>query len=245
MQIDEEAIELAELFAEQGRFDEAQAILNEQLLRTPNHPLVLEQLADLEAARQAMEPAPASPAAGAPPGYPPAPGPVSRPRGAAPAHHRVSGADAATHYDLGVAYHEMGLHAEAMAELELAARDPERECVSLSMMGVIHLGLGDVDNALEALVRAMTSERKTPEQRLALGYELGGAYEVKGLHDQARECFTWLAQQAPSYDDPRGSVAERLARLRPGQSGAVRRPETLGEGPPSSRDGIDGFRRGG
>ena len=43
--------------------------------------------------------------------------------------------DAATHYDLGVAYKEMGLVTDAIAEFELAARDPGRECVCNSMMG--------------------------------------------------------------------------------------------------------------
>src|SRR5688572_31615124 len=40
---------------------------------------------------------------------------------------QVAEADSATHYDLGVAYKEMGLLGEAIAEFEAAALDPHRE----------------------------------------------------------------------------------------------------------------------
>src|SRR6185369_9842407 len=48
-QFDEAALEEVEFFASQGMFDEARALLQEQLSRLPNHPLLLERQRELEA----------------------------------------------------------------------------------------------------------------------------------------------------------------------------------------------------
>ena len=44
----ESALEEAEFFATRGLYDDARAILDEQLVRLPNHPLLLERLAELD-----------------------------------------------------------------------------------------------------------------------------------------------------------------------------------------------------
>lgn len=51
----EAALEEAEFFASRGLCDDARAILEEQIARLPNHPLVLERLAEVEAQQRAME----------------------------------------------------------------------------------------------------------------------------------------------------------------------------------------------
>ncbi len=47
---------------------------------------------------------------------------------------QISVDDAQSHYDLGVAYKEMGLLEDAVREFEVAARDAKRECVCRSMI---------------------------------------------------------------------------------------------------------------
>ena len=143
--------------------------------------------------------------------------------------HQIDDGDAATHYDLGVAYNEMGLYADAISELTLAARDPYRECVCLSMIGDVHMQLGDIDSALDALHRALNCEHKTRDQELKLGYEIAHTYELKSMPEQAVHYFDWLLKLDPNYADPRGSLAERVHRLRT-ESGPQRRPES----PPDS-----------
>lgn len=139
-------------------------------------------------------------------------------------HAQVDDADAATHYDLGVAYLEMGLHSDAISELTLAARDPSRSCVCLSTIGTIHLQLNDLDQALDALHRALNADQKTREQELALGYEIANTYEMKLMAEQSLKYFEWLAKFDPQYSDPRGTVAQRIERLR-AESGAQLRPQ--------------------
>ena len=300
---DENTLEYAEALANQGRYDEARALLHEQLRASPNHPLVLERLADIDSlAGRASHSGPypvQQPYPGeGPPSQPiplegqqqwdqqayeqhyaqgyeqqgyeqqpysqPAPYSQQPPHSQYPqqqygqeAHYvqeaqeqpgapqsgsqwasevdslldqvregvrnQVAESDAATHYDLGVAYYEMGLHSDAISELTLAARDPARECVCLSMIGNIQLQLGDLDAALDALHRALTAPYKTHEQECALGYEIANTYEYLGQPSEALRYFEWLASIAAEYDDPRGTVAERLHRLR-SESGAVPRP---------------------
>jgi len=276
--IDEDALDRADAFADLGRFDEARAILHQQLQTRPNHPLILERLSDLDALAAQHAAAPSGPRpisspgrASQPPSLPPQehPAPYSphpqshQPHPSHPQPQRgydpqiytqeeyrmrqtgplwasevdslldqvregisnqIADSDAATHYDLGVAYQEMGLHADAISELLLAARDQSRECVCLSMIGNIRLQLGEYDAALEALHRAHAVQYKTREQELALGYEIANTYELRMLPEQALRYWEWLASTEPNYSDPRGSVVDRIHRLR-NESGAQPRPQ--------------------
>lgn len=265
-QLDEDALEEVEFFARHGMFDQARAMLNDQLSRLPNHPLILEKKREIEelAARalsdresgtralpRAAEARPSEAAydisasldaldqlemggsleATAP--LPAAPQPVDVESmfeqfkagvsvGAPNAPAQISESDAATHYDLGVAYKEMGLFTDAIAEFELASRDPGRECVCLSMIGMIYIQVGEIDAAIDAFMRGLQVRNKTREQEYALTYEVANAYEVQGLPEQALMFFQRLAAMNPAYADPRGSVADRMAALDPNQRTATR-----------------------
>ncbi len=285
--LDEVALEQAEVLAEQGRYDEARAILHHQLQALPNHPLILDRLADIDAmsvhARASHSgdyPLPSHPPYSSqhPPssypqgGYdqvpqsqqrlghqqqhhysqPPAAAhvaPVAQPRNEVDSlldqvrqgvASQVDEGDAATHYDLGVAYQEMGLHQDALSELMLAARDPARECVCLSMVGTIQLQLGDYDAALDALHRALNTQYKTRDQELAVGYEIANTYDAMQMPEQALQYFEWLAQVDPNYNDPRGSIYDRIQRLRT-ESGALPRPQAPAPAPPSAEELGDAF----
>ncbi|MEM9694449.1 MAG: hypothetical protein AAGA56_17990, partial [Myxococcota bacterium] len=308
--LNEAALDEAETLVEQARFDEARNLLYELLRQNPEHPLILDRIADLEAAEihhnspgslpsAASGPSPVSvgpPASGPAPdsaGYAPSPGSgygdsaaVSLshtsqsgnfPVGESPesasivdqysvydgmppsqkhaAHNQwteevdsllgavrevksdVAESDAATHYDLGVAYHEMGLHNDAVSELTLAARDPKREVVCLATIGNIKLSLGDYDAALDALHRALQSPNRTAQQEVAIGYEIANTYEFLNMAKEALYYFEWLAQVDPSYQDPRGPVGERIHQLRT-ESGAQPRP---GVAPPDGAEMQNAF----
>jgi tetratricopeptide (TPR) repeat protein len=147
--------------------------------------------------------------------------------------NQVAESDAATHYDLGVAYYEMGLTSDAISELTLAARDAARECVCLSMIGTIQLQLGDYDAAVEVLHRALNSHHKTRDQELALAYEIANTYELRMMPEQALHYFEWLSSVDPGYADPRGTPVDRTHRLR-SESGAQPRPQAPSGGPDGS-----------
>ncbi|WP_437324319.1 tetratricopeptide repeat protein [Sorangium sp. So ce381] len=252
--LDEDALEEVEFFAQHGMFDEARNILEEQLARLPNHPLLMERLREVtelasdargvvRAATDNESGTRAVPRGSERPDEDRAfdiaeslkmidelevvPGSVTGvqddPRQIsvesvfeqfkAGVAAQISESDASTHYDLGVAYKEMGLYADAIGEFELAARDPGRECVCQSMIGVTHLQMGNIEAGIDALIRGLHASHKTVEQELALTYEIANAYEMRGVPEQALYYFQRVARMSPSYSDPRGSVAERLRRI--------------------------------
>jgi tetratricopeptide (TPR) repeat protein len=124
---------------------------------------------------------------------------------------QVSDNDSATHYDLGVAYKEMGLVADAIREFEIASRDPKRECNCLAMIGMMHRDRGDLDRAAEAYVRGLSAQHKTVAQEVSLYYDLGIVYEMKNDADEAIYYFQRITRRDPTYRD----VSQRLASLLP------------------------------
>ncbi len=140
---------------------------------------------------------------------------------------QIPSSDASTHYDLGVAYQEMALLTDAIHEFALAARDPERECVCQAQIGMIHLQLGDVEAAVDAFLRGLQASQKTVEQELQLTYEIGNAYEVRRQTDQALYYFQRVARINPEYNDMRGAVSARIARLQPAPKAAAQ-PKAVG-----------------
>jgi tetratricopeptide (TPR) repeat protein len=124
---------------------------------------------------------------------------------------QVSDNDSATHYDLGVAYKEMGLIADGIREFEIASRDPKRECNCLAMIGMMHRDRGDLDRAAEAYVRGLSAQHKTVAQEVSLYYDLGIVYEMKNDADEAIYYFQRITRRDPTYRD----VSQRLAALLP------------------------------
>jgi tetratricopeptide (TPR) repeat protein len=245
----EDVLDEADFFATRGLYEDAKAILVEQLTRTPNHPLVVERLREIEnslgtsgesqtiersqlskpqepeeesldfdiaqslGALDALELPPESVGAN-----------LYNVSGDAEVDQvfetfkagvrsSVSENDSATHYDLGVAYKEMGLISDAIHEFELAARDAQRECNCFAMIGMVYLEQNQLDRAAEAYVRALSSEDKTVEQEMNLYYDLGNVYEMKGKNQDALYYFQKIARRDPGYRD----VSERIAGLQPGK----------------------------
>jgi tetratricopeptide (TPR) repeat protein len=121
--------------------------------------------------------------------------------------------DAQSHYDLGVAYKEMALLDDAIREFDTAARDPRRACVCHSMIGMIQIEQGNLNEAIDSFTRGLQAPDCTKDQEAALSYEIGAAYEVKRVNKQALEYFQRTARLAPNFRD----VQERIRRLQTAQ----------------------------
>ncbi|UQA61935.1 DUF4419 domain-containing protein [Polyangium aurulentum] len=76
---------------------------------------------------------------------------------------QVDAYDAATHFDLAVAYLEMGMLDDALHELEIVGRVPGWAGVALAKKGQVLLAQDDRPGAAEAFRRAF-EQRLTPEQ---------------------------------------------------------------------------------
>jgi len=238
----EDVLDEADFFATRGLYEDAKAILVEQLTRTPHHPLVLERLREIDTAlgssggsqtiersqlsknqaQEALDFDVAQSLGALDEMELPADSVALSGGGAvdvdqvfekfrAGIRSQVSENDSATHYDLGVAYKEMGLTADAIHEFELAARDAQRECNCFAMIGMVYLELGQLDRAVESYVRALGAGNKTVEQEMNVYYDLGVVYEMKGKAQDALYYFQKIARRDPGYRD----VSERLSSLQP------------------------------
>ena len=122
---------------------------------------------------------------------------------------QVSDDDSDTHFDLGIAYKEMGLLPDARREFQVAMADPRRRCLCWTMIGLIYMEEGQPRDAIEAFQSGLESPEKTERETTGLHYELGLACEAAGLDDQARLHYEYVFQREPEFRE----VGQRLQRL--------------------------------
>jgi tetratricopeptide (TPR) repeat protein len=235
----EEALEEADFFASRGLYDDARTILNEQLGLHPGHMLLKERLAELDSQEQGARggsgtrEVPASDrldrsfdiaasldalenldtAHGMPTGLDEVGKQVDVEEVFAKFKEgvaaQVSADDTQSHYDLGVAYKEMGLFEDAMREFDIAAADPKRECVCRHMIGMILIERGRAAEAIDAFTQGLYANVKTPDQETALCYEIALAYETIKRTKDALTYYQKVARRESNYRD----VQEKIRRL--------------------------------
>jgi tetratricopeptide (TPR) repeat protein len=119
---------------------------------------------------------------------------------------QVAHDDSATHFDLGIAYKEMGLFGDARREFQVAMSDPRRRCLCWSMIGVCYMEEGQPRDAIEAYRSGLESPHKTTDEEIGLHYEAGAACEAAGLTDQARLHFEHVFHRDPTFRDVEGRL---------------------------------------
>jgi hypothetical protein len=117
--------------------------------------------------------------------------------------------DYETRYNLGIAYKEMGLVDEAIAEFQLAAKDEARLLECSSMLGICFVEKGMPKLAVKWFEKGLSAPGRTDEEYQGLRYDLASALEQAGETDRARALFTELYGQDASFRD----VAEKLRQL--------------------------------
>ncbi|PIE02752.1 MAG: hypothetical protein CSA81_05400 [Acidobacteria bacterium] len=122
---------------------------------------------------------------------------------------QISDNDYQTHYDLGIAYKEMGLLTEGVAEFELAKGDPRRYLDCVTMIATCQKQMGESADAISTLLDARKSDKLSLEERHVLSYELGTTYEANGDLEQALAYFKSIVGENPNFRD----VQERIEML--------------------------------
>ncbi|MGH9361663.1 MAG: tetratricopeptide repeat protein, partial [Thermoanaerobaculia bacterium] len=87
---------------------------------------------------------------------------------------QVDSGDYETHYNLGIAYREMGLVEEAIGEFQIASKDPRRLLECCSMLGLCFKEKGMTNLALKWYQKGLESPQKDEEKRNGLKYDLAG-----------------------------------------------------------------------
>ncbi len=235
----EEALEAAEAYIDSGEYEAARLVLTEALHDQPLHPLMrekLEQIAEMETAAISLPP-PISEEASVKESFALAEQLAEEldeleeetdgsdvldvdtvfEQFKLGVQAQIGADDSETHFDLGIAYMEMGLLDDAIGEFDVARNNPSHECTSYTMMGTCYQRKGDLESAIAHFKKGLFAEHRTEREEVALSFELGAVYEQLGDKDEAIGYYEKVQQRDPNF---RG-VAERIATLREGGSGSA------------------------
>jgi len=123
----------------------------------------------------------------------------------------LSPTDYDTHFNLGIAYREMGLLDEAIGEFQLAAKDAGHLVLCCSMLGLCFLDKGHPELAIKWYRRALEAPGLSEEDQLGMLYDLGNVYMQTGDNASAYNTFAELYGVDASYRDVVAKL-EELAR---------------------------------
>jgi tetratricopeptide (TPR) repeat protein len=122
--------------------------------------------------------------------------------------------DFQSHYDLGVAYKEMGLLDEAIAEFQKALRAADGRLRSSEALGICFFEKGQFAVAETILRRGLEHQGASDAERIGLLYWLGRAYEEQGKRDDALASYNRVFGVDINFQD----VNQRVRAL--GRAGA-------------------------
>lgn len=123
---------------------------------------------------------------------------------------QVERGDTETHFNLGIAYKEMGLYDDAIEEFNVSTADPGRRVDSISLQGACYKEKGDFDAAERVLTDGALTSEPGSESFCILMYELGSLFESAGKSDAALEVFEKVKAANPVFRD----VLERISLLK-------------------------------
>jgi tetratricopeptide (TPR) repeat protein len=117
--------------------------------------------------------------------------------------------DAGDHYDLGIAFKEMGLIDEAIAEFQTALKDGEERLKVYEELGHCFVLKGQYNMALKVFKRALQAPRQEDAELLGVHYFIGQCYEELGQRAEARAAYEKVLAIDPGF----GDVPARVGRL--------------------------------
>lgn len=123
---------------------------------------------------------------------------------------QLSDEDYDTHFNLGLAYREMGLLDEAIGEFQLSVKSPVLYLEAVSMIGACYVDKGLHEEAAGWYAKGLEAPDLPPEAEVGLHYELGRALEAGGSRASALTHYAEVLARNPTFRD----VVSRVERLR-------------------------------
>jgi hypothetical protein len=229
----EDDLDEADFFVSQGLWEEARDILRSLLHRHAHHPLVHAKLRDVEA----MAAAGVETAEEPPPRFSPAVERPLRDQSEVSARHGgnqssaalrpgrpvvllenpIEDSDADTHFDLGLAYKEMGLLDEAIKAFHKVLSASRREVQSHMMIGLCHREQGNLSEAINQFKAGLYVDKITSAEKFGLYYEIGSCYEDLQDPQEALYYYEMVLKKEHGYRD----VTDRVVSIRASLGGAA------------------------
>lgn len=118
--------------------------------------------------------------------------------------------DSETHYNLGIAYKEMGLIDDAIKAFQTTKHDPKYFIQASSMLGICYMQKGLYPLAIDAFTSALMKVGAKEEAHWGLKFDLAEAYHKNGNIKQAFDFYTEVYGWNSAFRD----VAEKINALR-------------------------------
>lgn len=235
-------LEEAEFYLQQGFLDDAERKCGEILNRQPDFQAALDLLAGVRKRKQQAAPARATGTRSA------QPAPVgvdlgglgdkerSRLDGSLSAFKKgladaVAPDDIESHFNLGIAYKEMGLLDEAIEEFDKSMAHPSRHIDALTLKSLCLAARGNFAGAADLFRQGLDHDRLKDQERLNLYFELGLLYVAWSRPLDALESFQRVADVDPFFRE----ASEQVRQLRRQLGLDGDEPGGSGQGPGQSR----------
>jgi tetratricopeptide (TPR) repeat protein len=121
-----------------------------------------------------------------------------------------------THYNLGIAYREMGLFDDAVTEFLISANDRKKRLDSIIMLGVTHRDINEYDKSVDYFKEALDTAGIKGDERMGIMYELALSHECAKQLEEAVSLYEQIYSQNTAFRD----VADKIRSIR-GSAGAT------------------------
>ncbi len=118
--------------------------------------------------------------------------------------------DYETHYNLGIAYKEMGLLDDAIREFQTSLKNQKRFITSSNMLGICYMEKGLYSLAVEVLKGALEKMEDRNESYWAMKYDVAKAYEKNGNIKEAFDLYT----EVYGWNSKFRSVSDKIENLK-------------------------------
>lgn len=118
--------------------------------------------------------------------------------------------DYETHYNLGIAYKEMGLIDDAIREFQTSRKHQNRFVTASNMLGICYIEKGLYPLAIEVLKGALEKMEDKNESYWAMKYDIAEAYEK---NDNIKEAFD-LYTEVYGWNSKFRSVSDKIDNLK-------------------------------
>lgn len=133
--------------------------------------------------------------------------------------------DYKTHYNLGIAYKEMGLIDDAIREFQTSRNDPKSFIQSSSMLGICYMEKGVYPLAVDVLTSALEKMEDRGDSYWAMKYDLAEAYEKNGNIQEALDAYT----EVYGWNSKFRAVSDKITQVR------AKLPKDAEQGKPRER----------
>lgn len=126
---------------------------------------------------------------------------------------QLSQEDSETHYNLGIAYMEMGLYDDAVREFKIAIKDANLEFDCYARLGLICIAKSEYSDAVNYFLKGLKVHGHSQAERKGLMYELASAYEMSGDFHEALGVFQSVAEIDPGFRGVQHKI-EELSKMK-------------------------------